>query len=143
MAESKVGRMGSSFYTLYADDQQLAYLWQRALFRDMPTVPNLQRLELFETHNEDLWAAMFADCPTLGTRLARFQEYVHDGEITLRRLRRSPTGRMSMVVYDGSQITIAAPSTDVGLFIGGAYPFPKSMTWSHIGAGTVVTEVAS
>lgn len=144
MAESKVGRMGSSFYMLYADDQQLAYLWQRALFTDMPNVPPRQRLEFFEFKNWDLWRAMFADCPSIPSRLARFVEYVHDGDIELRRLRKSPSGRMSIVVYDGSQIVIDTPPIDTELvdaFEG--WEFPKSLAWSNIGVGTVVTEVAS
>lgn len=134
--ESKVGRMGSSFYTLMTTDQdtpgqRLAYLWQRSLFRDMPNTPPRQRLEFYDLWNEGLWVEMFGGLSTEAERMMRFREYVHDGEISLCRLVKSPRGLMGMVIYDGEAITIDKPSEREQIQIA-KMTFPKSLAWSNL-----------
>lgn len=132
--ESKVGRMGSSFYTLCAhDDQRLAYVWERALHTDMPNVPPRQRLEFYELWNAALWDAMFYDCTTVAERVTRFQEYVADGDITLRRLSKlSPHHKVNVRVFDGEQIVIDTPAAELIDIGDGGMTFPKSLAWSNL-----------
>lgn len=131
--ESKVGRMGSSFYTLFAGEQRLAYLWQRALHTDMPNVPPRQRLEFYEFYNKELWERMFADCTLTPQRVARLKEYVADGDITLRRLVKSPSaGQMGMLIFDGEHIVIDPPPQDAEKVEIGTVMLPKSLAWSNL-----------
>ena len=135
MVESKVGRMGAGFYVLFAtDDQRLGYLWQRSLFTDLPNVPSRQRLEFYETWNDPLWVEMFAGLNTMAERVDRFREYLYDGDISLRRLHRSPTGMMHVMIYDGKQIIIDDPPESAeAIDIGEAkMKFPKSLAWSNL-----------
>lgn len=136
--ESKVGRMGSGFYTLFdRDNTRLAYLWQRSLFTDMPNTPPRQRLEIYELWGEAKWAEYLKGCQTSAESFERFKELVAAGDIRLRRLNKSPSGRMHAMLYDPEQIVLDAPSASESetVEIEGV-PFPKSMAWS----GLVVKE---
>lgn len=131
--ESRVGRSSPSFYVLMADDQRLAYLWRRALFTNLPHVPQRLRLEMYELWNENLWVSMFWDCQDGAERMKRLQEYVHDGDITLQRLQRSPSSNeVRMLIYDGEQIDIETPPKYAEEFDVNGVRFPKSLAWSNL-----------
>lgn len=132
MVESKVGRMSAGFYALFADDQRLAYLWQRRLFTDLPNVPHTLRLEFYELHNIPLWNEMFAWLSIWPERVACFKEYVYDGDITLRRIAKSPLGKVRSAVYDGEQIAIADPHPHTELTPLLGWDFPGSLVWSNL-----------
>lgn len=131
--ESKVGRMGSSFYSLFSGETRIAYLWERALHTDMPNVPPRQRLEFYEVNDRDLWLSLFEGCLTIPGRVQRFQELVRDGKISIRRLNKSPSGIMRVLIFDGEQVVIHTPpaDTDLAEVIEG-WEFPKSLAWSNL-----------
>lgn len=131
--ESKVGRMNTGFYTLIGPDNlRMAYLWQRQLFTDMPNTPHRLHLELYEGWNDDLWVAMFGDLRFFADKVERLREYLADGDITLQRIRRSPSGLMGVVIYDGEQLVISTPRENaVATGIVGV-TFPKSLMWSNL-----------
>ena len=134
--ESRVGRGPSHFYTLIGPhDQRLAYVWERSLHTDMPRVPDRQRLEFYELWSAVLWDAMFCDCKTVAERVTRFQEYVYDGDITLRKHTRvSPMHKINVFLYDGEQIVIDTPPPTAELIDFGnlGWQFPKSLAWSKL-----------
>lgn len=129
--ESKVGRMGSSFYVLFIGDKRAAFLWERALHTDMPNVPPRQRLELYEVGEEDRWIETFEGCTNYVDVVNRLRFMLFVGEVTLRRLARSPSGVTRQLVFDGQQIVVDTPPESAEAVDIRGLKFPKSLAWSN------------
>ena len=141
--ESKVGRMGSSFYVLLtagddatAPESRLAFLWQRELFQDIPNTPPAQRLEFYEAWPNPKWPSLFhGHCDTVEQSTERLRELLREGEVLLGRLFKTPMAEMRMRIYDGKQIEIKTPpetaevatiDPDLGIKLA------KSLVWSNM-----------
>lgn len=129
---------GSGFYVLLWENKRLAYLMiDPGTTARVPSQRDRERAGFYELCNHATWEEMVGK----GDPLRALQSACESGQLALRRVMRSPDGRMMAWNHDLSSVTINDEGE--GTIRLGDYQIPTVIRFCGLGASTPLDKASS